>query len=604
MSSASASSRSSPANSIIGGKSGQKKSSSSSSLHNGHTVTNSGKTQQQNSTKSDSSSDKSDEQQSSNNKGDKGGGGIFRPLVVLALPGVNLFRRFSQYRRLPQDPPKDKLEVELDRLNNKIDNLLDKLDEVEAEKASSRDDECILCGQNKATMQTFPCAHQVVCRTCFVRTIQTTVAQKKLPLRCVFCRAKILRLKQHHKGRGGQQPQQPQQDGVPQSASNYSLTRLSSSSSNHSFASGVSSVSSASTASARSVRSFNFDTFSNFQNVNLMHKPTLTRTTSGTSFSGRRRSRSPSPVGISVRSRSMDGRMPKITVDRTPSDESLTSSCTQMSMTSPGSSSSPRSPISPPWSTGSRSPGQHNGITGGSFFPGNNGNNGASGNASPNSPPGSSNGSSPNNTSQSSFNSNNANHHQNLIDNSQSSLMQQAQQQTITYQVAERRTSRLCTPLSPIKESRRENGSSLELRCSPDRSATSSPITPVDNNIALITWEDEDPGCNTKQPIQNKDVTKLKTHPSSRIRCADKILTQLELHANAALANRNNEIAPPTKSSLKSWPDPVKRNAVVFGDMADRANANNAVNIRQQSLDENLDNMRLRPRKSVTFKDC
>ena len=49
-----------------------------------------------------------------------GGGGIFKPLVVLALPGVNLFRRFSQYRRLPQEPPKDKLEVELERLNNKI----------------------------------------------------------------------------------------------------------------------------------------------------------------------------------------------------------------------------------------------------------------------------------------------------------------------------------------------------------------------------------------------------------------------------------------------------------------------------------------------------
>ena len=52
--------------------------------------------------------------------GASGGGGIFRPLVVLALPGVNLFRRFSQYKRLPQDPPKDKLEVELERLNSKI----------------------------------------------------------------------------------------------------------------------------------------------------------------------------------------------------------------------------------------------------------------------------------------------------------------------------------------------------------------------------------------------------------------------------------------------------------------------------------------------------
>ena len=52
--------------------------------------------------------------------GASGSGGIFRPLVVLALPGVNLFRRFSQYKRLPQDPPKDKLEVELERLNSKI----------------------------------------------------------------------------------------------------------------------------------------------------------------------------------------------------------------------------------------------------------------------------------------------------------------------------------------------------------------------------------------------------------------------------------------------------------------------------------------------------
>ena len=57
--------------------------------------------------------------------------------------------------------------------------------------------------------------------------------------------------------------------------------------------------------------------------------------------------------------------------------------------------------------------------------------------------------------------------------------------------VNERRTSRLCTPLSPIKESRREgSGSSLELRCSPEpeRSMTSSPVTPVDNAEVCIQW--------------------------------------------------------------------------------------------------------------------
>nr|CAI5825698.1 unnamed protein product [Callosobruchus analis] len=44
-------------------------------------------------------------------------------------------------------------------------------------------------------MQTAPCGHQVVCRKCFVKTIQIAVSQRLLPLRCVICRAKILRLK-------------------------------------------------------------------------------------------------------------------------------------------------------------------------------------------------------------------------------------------------------------------------------------------------------------------------------------------------------------------------------------------------------------------------
>jgi len=61
-----------------------------------------------------------------------GGKGIFRPFVVLALPGVNLFRRFSTYRRLPQaEPaPKDRLEKELDRLTNKIVSEFTKLQQI------------------------------------------------------------------------------------------------------------------------------------------------------------------------------------------------------------------------------------------------------------------------------------------------------------------------------------------------------------------------------------------------------------------------------------------------------------------------------------------
>mgnify|MGYP001176482507 CR=1 FL=1 len=59
--------------------------------------------------------------------------------------------------------------------------------------------------------------------------------------------------------------------------------------------------------------------------------------------------------------------------------------------------------------------------------------------------------------------------------------------------------------LAPIKESRREgSGSSLELRCSPERSMTSSPVTPVDNeNMAsLIKWDDEEGELQEKKTRQ------------------------------------------------------------------------------------------------------
>ena len=43
-------------------------------------------------------------------------------------------------------------------------------------------------------MKTQPCGHQVVCRRCFVKTIQSAVVQRLLPLRCVICRARINKL--------------------------------------------------------------------------------------------------------------------------------------------------------------------------------------------------------------------------------------------------------------------------------------------------------------------------------------------------------------------------------------------------------------------------
>lgn len=56
--------------------------------------------------------------------------------------------------------------------------------------------QCVVCLAAKATMQTFPCGHKVVCRKCFIKTIQVAVTQRSLPLTCVVCRTKILKLKQ------------------------------------------------------------------------------------------------------------------------------------------------------------------------------------------------------------------------------------------------------------------------------------------------------------------------------------------------------------------------------------------------------------------------
>jgi len=48
----------------------------------------------------------------------------------------------------------------------------------------------------KATMQTLPCRHRVVCRKCFIRTIQSAIADHSLPLKCIVCRASVLKLGQ------------------------------------------------------------------------------------------------------------------------------------------------------------------------------------------------------------------------------------------------------------------------------------------------------------------------------------------------------------------------------------------------------------------------
>ncbi|XP_023288955.1 chromatin assembly factor 1 subunit A [Orussus abietinus] len=126
-----------------------------------------------------------------------GRAGLMKPLVVLALPGMYLFYKYSQYRREQRELSRRRVtERELQHLHHKIDKLLTKLEENEPEMASSQEDECVICVNARATMQTAPCGHRVVCRRCFVKTIQMAVSQRLLPLRCVICRAKILRLKQ------------------------------------------------------------------------------------------------------------------------------------------------------------------------------------------------------------------------------------------------------------------------------------------------------------------------------------------------------------------------------------------------------------------------
>ncbi|XP_076360813.1 uncharacterized protein LOC143252487 [Tachypleus tridentatus] len=122
---------------------------------------------------------------------------LMKPLVALALPGMYLVYKISEFKKQQQEQNRRKItERELTHLNHKIDKLLVKLEEHEPELAKSREEECAICINAKATMQTFPCGHCVVCRKCFVKTIQTTVSQRLLPLRCVVCRTKILRLKQ------------------------------------------------------------------------------------------------------------------------------------------------------------------------------------------------------------------------------------------------------------------------------------------------------------------------------------------------------------------------------------------------------------------------
>jgi len=219
----------------------------------------------------------------SNNSG-MGRKGKQNNFLKLNLPGLGLLRKFQQYTRLPQEPPAaapHPLEEELGRLTGKIDNLLYRIEGQDQEVARGQEEECVVCGSNRASMQTLPCAHQVVCRKCFVRTIQMAVDQKRLPLRCIMCRAKVLKIRQDHRNKDGSAVQSEDKGtGLPKSVSGYNISNnISCSGSNYSFTSGVSAVSSESSSSRKCslTRDFSFSSLSNFQNVNLLDKSQIPR---------------------------------------------------------------------------------------------------------------------------------------------------------------------------------------------------------------------------------------------------------------------------------------------------------------------------------------
>ncbi|XP_055383325.1 probable serine/threonine-protein kinase DDB_G0282963 [Condylostylus longicornis] len=159
------------------------------------------------------------------------------PLEALALPGVILAYKYSQFRQRRREAASRRVtERELSALHHKIDKLLSKLEESEPEPPTSQEDECVICINARATMQTSPCGHRVVCRRCFVKTIQSAVAQRLLPLRCVICRARVNRLtsssgtwriqesaSSYSVGAKSWSSGSGSSTGVPQSASSYSV---------------------------------------------------------------------------------------------------------------------------------------------------------------------------------------------------------------------------------------------------------------------------------------------------------------------------------------------------------------------------------------------
>ncbi|XP_031556477.1 uncharacterized protein LOC116293216 [Actinia tenebrosa] len=120
-------------------------------------------------------------------------------LSLALLPSMYflyLYLRKTHHPREPEDQQdlRERRRQKVTELRSKLDRLLVSLDQIVPETADNEDDECIVCNSAKAVIQTFPCKHKVLCRGCFVRTLQVAVNDFNLPLKCVLCRTRITTL--------------------------------------------------------------------------------------------------------------------------------------------------------------------------------------------------------------------------------------------------------------------------------------------------------------------------------------------------------------------------------------------------------------------------
>lgn len=128
---------------------------------------------------------------------------------VVAVSAYFAYRYYKKRRRTDTFADEDALHREIRRrrveklveLRDKLEQLLGSLDNFQPELPDTEDDECIVCNSAKAIIQTYPCKHRVLCRRCFVRTLQVAVNDLNLPLKCVVCRARIQTLdRDRHEG--------------------------------------------------------------------------------------------------------------------------------------------------------------------------------------------------------------------------------------------------------------------------------------------------------------------------------------------------------------------------------------------------------------------